>query len=60
MRGIRETIYIFGEWWLDTRLSELRCAGKPLKLEPKVFDVLLYLIVHRDRVVSTEELMKHV
>jgi class 3 adenylate cyclase/DNA-binding winged helix-turn-helix (wHTH) protein/predicted ATPase len=60
MRGIRETIYIFGEWRLDTRLSELRCAGKPLKLEPKVFDVLLYLIVHRDRVVSTEELMKHV
>ena len=25
-------IYIFGEWELDTRLSELRCDGKPLKL----------------------------
>ena len=44
-------IYSFGEWQLDARLSELRCAGKPLELEPKVFDVLLYLIEHRDRVV---------
>ena len=53
------TIYIFGEWQLDTRLYELRCAGKPLELEPKVFDVLLYLIEHRDRVVSNEELIEH-
>ena len=53
------TIYTFGEWQLDTRLYELRCAGKPLKLEPKVFDVLLYLIEHRDRVVSNEELIEH-
>ncbi len=55
-----ERIYSFGEWQLDTRLSELRCAGKPLTLEPKVFDVLLYLIEHRERVVSHEELMQHV
>ncbi len=60
MRGRMERIYIFGEWELDTRLSELRCAGKPLTLEPKVFDVLLYLIEHRERVVSHEELMQHV
>src|SRR6266511_4428171 len=60
MRGTMGTIYSFGEWRLDTRLHELRCAGKPLKLEPKVFDVLLYLIEHRDRVVSSEELVEHV
>ncbi len=53
-------IYSFGEWQLDTRLYELRCAGKLLKLEPKAFDVLLYLIEHRDRVVSNEELVEHV
>jgi class 3 adenylate cyclase/DNA-binding winged helix-turn-helix (wHTH) protein/predicted ATPase len=52
-----EKIYIFSEWQLDPRLYELRCAGKPLALEPKVFDVLLYLIEHRDRVVSNEELI---
>ena len=59
MKGTMGTIYSFGEWVLDTRLYELRCAGKPLKLEPKVFDVLLYLIEHRDRVVSNEELIEH-
>jgi class 3 adenylate cyclase/DNA-binding winged helix-turn-helix (wHTH) protein/predicted ATPase len=52
------TIYTFGEWQLDTRLYELRCAGKLLKLEPKAFDVLLHLIEHRDRVVSNEELIE--
>jgi class 3 adenylate cyclase/predicted ATPase/DNA-binding winged helix-turn-helix (wHTH) protein len=60
MRGRIERVYIFGEWQLDTRLSELRCAGKPLTLEPNVFAVLLYLIEHRHRVVSTKELMKYV
>src|ERR671935_286015 len=57
MRGTMGAIYSFGEWILDTRLYELRCAGKPLKLEPKVLDVLWYLIEHRDRVVSNEELI---
>ena len=47
MRGTMGKVYIFGEWELDTRLSELGCDGKPLKLEPKVFDVLLYFIEHR-------------
>ncbi len=51
------TIYIFSEWQLDTRLNELRCAGKPLEIEPQVFDMLLYLIAHRNRVVSSEELI---
>jgi class 3 adenylate cyclase/DNA-binding winged helix-turn-helix (wHTH) protein/tetratricopeptide (TPR) repeat protein len=54
------TVYSFDEWQLDTRLNELRCAGKPLKLEPRVFDVLVYLIEHRDRTVSTKELIEHV
>jgi DNA-binding winged helix-turn-helix (wHTH) protein len=60
MRGTMGTIYIFGDWQLDTRLYELRYSGKPLKLEAKVFDVLLYLIEHRDRLVPNEELIEHV
>jgi class 3 adenylate cyclase/DNA-binding winged helix-turn-helix (wHTH) protein/tetratricopeptide (TPR) repeat protein len=59
MSGTMGTIYLFGEWELDTRLYELRCHGKPLGLEPKVFDVLLYLVQHRDRVVSSRDLMEH-
>src|SRR5262245_30802348 len=59
MRGTMGKIYIFGfgECQLDTRLNELRYAGMPLKLEAKAFDILLYLIEHRDRVVSNEELV---
>lgn len=34
--------------------------GRPVELEPKALRVLLYLIEHRDRVVSKEELMEAV
>jgi class 3 adenylate cyclase/predicted ATPase/DNA-binding winged helix-turn-helix (wHTH) protein len=50
-------IYVFGDYELDTRLYELRCAGQPCKLEPQVFDVLAYLMAHRDRVVTKHELL---
>lgn len=54
-------LYRFDDYELDdARLYELRCAGQPIKLEPKVFDVLTYLIVHHDQVVSKDELLNHV
>ena len=43
-------IYAFDEYELDTRLYELRRAGAPLQLEPKVFDLLAYLVEHGDRI----------
>jgi class 3 adenylate cyclase/tetratricopeptide (TPR) repeat protein len=52
-------IYIFGGYELDTRLYELRHAGTPLKLEPQVFNLLAYLIQHRDHVVTRQELFEH-
>ena len=52
-------IYIFGDYELDTTLYELRHAGEPRRLEPRVFDVVAYLIQHRDHVVSREELLSH-
>ena len=42
---------------LDTALFELRAAGRRVPLEPQAFDVLAYLVAHRDRVVPKEELM---
>lgn len=42
---------------LDTSVFELRRHGEPVSVEPQVFDVLSYLIAHRDRVVPKEELM---
>jgi DNA-binding winged helix-turn-helix (wHTH) protein len=53
-------IYAFGKYELDTVLYELRRAGAPCKVEPKAFDLLIYLIQHRDRVVTREELFERV
>jgi DNA-binding winged helix-turn-helix (wHTH) protein/class 3 adenylate cyclase/tetratricopeptide (TPR) repeat protein len=51
--------YLFGDYALDTRRCELRRAGRRIPLRPKVFDVLLYLISQRDRVVSRQEILEH-
>ena len=46
-----------GDVELDPALFELRRAGHAVPLEPQAFDVLAYLVAHRDRVVTKEELM---
>ncbi|HEY6878613.1 MAG TPA: winged helix-turn-helix domain-containing protein, partial [Polyangiales bacterium] len=50
-------MYAFGEFVLDLQLYQLRQAEQPVPLEPKVFDVLRYLIEHRDRVATKQELL---
>jgi DNA-binding winged helix-turn-helix (wHTH) protein/tetratricopeptide (TPR) repeat protein len=50
-------IFSFAELELDEGLYQLRKRGKVVKLAPKAFDLLLYLIRHRDRVVSKAELL---
>ncbi len=50
--------YAFGDFELDERLYELRRGGEVVKVEPKIFDVLAYLVRHRERVVSKEELLE--
>ena len=52
-------IYTFGDYELDTTLYELRAAGAPCPLEPRVFDVLVYLVQHRAHVVTREALLAH-
>jgi DNA-binding winged helix-turn-helix (wHTH) protein len=51
-------IYTFGDYELDTQRYELRCAGKLFKIEPQVFNVLAYLMQHRDRTVTRQELLE--
>jgi class 3 adenylate cyclase/DNA-binding winged helix-turn-helix (wHTH) protein/tetratricopeptide (TPR) repeat protein len=51
--------YVFDGYILDTQRYELSCSGKAIKLRPKVFEVLDYLIRHRERVVSKDELLEH-
>src|SRR5690606_6519811 len=50
----------FGEFAIDTDRFELRRRGEMLHVEPQVFDVLRYLVEHRDRVVPKDELLDNV
>lgn len=54
------TVYCFGDSELDTGLYELRRAGRALRVEPQVFDILLYLVEHRHRVVMKDELIERI
>ena len=53
-------VYAFEDLVADANLLEVRREGKTLELEPKAVRVLFYLIRHRDRVVSKDELMAQV
>ena len=53
-------IYTFGECELDTQLHVLSRAGQSVKLRPKAFEVLVYLLEHRDRMVTKHELCEQV
>ena len=53
-------IYRFGDCELDDRRYELRRGGVPCHLEPQVFEVLAYLVRHRDRVVPRAELLDEI
>jgi DNA-binding winged helix-turn-helix (wHTH) protein len=48
--------YVLAECVLNTRLYTLHRSGMAMRLWPKVFPVLQYLLEHRDHVVSKDEL----
>ena len=50
----------FGAFEVDEQLYELRHGGAPVRVDRKVFDLLCYLIQHRDRVVDKQELLDRV
>jgi TolB-like protein/cytochrome c-type biogenesis protein CcmH/NrfG len=52
--------FFFEDHALDVETRELSCAGERVALEPQVFDLLLYLLQNRDRVVSKDELFDQV
>lgn len=53
-------IVAFEDVELDLSQVELRRAGVRVRVEPQVFEVLAYLVGHRDRVVTKDELMDNV
>jgi DNA-binding winged helix-turn-helix (wHTH) protein len=49
-------IYRFGNFELDEASFELRRAGDAVSVQPKVLDVLAYLVRHKGRLITKEEL----
>jgi len=56
----RDLPFRVGEWLVDPLNNQLQLGESRVKLEPKVMDVLIYLAMHRGKVVSREELEEHV
>jgi predicted ATPase/DNA-binding winged helix-turn-helix (wHTH) protein len=50
----------FGAFEVDFQVFELRQNGELVRIDRKVFDLLRYLIEHRERVVDKHELLQHV
>jgi TolB-like protein len=53
-------IYTFADCELDTDQMELKRSGRPVPLEPQVFDLLRYLVTHPNRVVTKDEILDNV
>ena len=49
--------FSFDNHTLDTDRRELRRGGEPVAMQPQVFDLLVHLVQHRDRVVSKDDLI---
>ncbi|HZL41599.1 MAG TPA: winged helix-turn-helix domain-containing tetratricopeptide repeat protein [Pseudolabrys sp.] len=53
-------LYSFEGYLLDTGRRELKHGAEPIALEPQVFDLLVFLIENRERVVSKDDLITSV
>jgi TolB-like protein len=52
--------FVFADFVLDTDRRELRRSDELIAVEPQVYDLLLYLVRQRDRVVSKDDLIASV
>lgn len=53
-------LYQFDNKEVDTEHYQVRMDGKTLAVEPKVFDLIVYLIENRERIISRSELFEQV
>src|SRR5262245_35446829 len=56
----RKLLLIFEDYFVDRHRRELRRGGSLQPVEPQVFDLLLFLIDNRERVVSKDDLLASV
>ena len=55
----QKMIFQFNQVSLDTAQYRLCLSGNPVSIEPQVFDLLVYLVENRDRVVTRDELLEN-
>ena len=53
-------IYKFNNFKLDTRKYNIQANGKELAIEPQVFNLIVYLIKNKNKVVTRNEILDHV
>ena len=58
--SVADMQYLFGDFTLDLARHELRRGSEPIAIEPQVFDLLVYLVQNRHRVVSKDDLLANV
>ena len=51
-------IFRFGSYALDAERRELTRSGKRVALERQVFDILLYFLENRHRVVTRDDVLR--
>lgn len=56
--GVR--VFQFGAFELRPEERLLTCGGRPVSIGSRAYDLLHYLITHRDRIVTKDELLDHV
>jgi DNA-binding response OmpR family regulator len=54
------TLVVCGDLEIDRERREVRRAGKPLRMKPKEFDLLLFFAQHPGRVFSREQILDEV
>ncbi|NWF85501.1 MAG: response regulator transcription factor [Bryobacteraceae bacterium] len=57
--AMQETVK-FGDIEVDTRKAQVRRGGEPVPMSMREYELLKYLVAHRGRVVSRDELLREV
>ncbi|MDH3265046.1 MAG: winged helix-turn-helix domain-containing protein, partial [Paracoccaceae bacterium] len=60
MNDAAPQVFRFEDFALDIAAAELTRGGEPVPLEPQVFDLLAFLVLNHDRVVSRDEIIEAV
>jgi DNA-binding winged helix-turn-helix (wHTH) protein/TolB-like protein len=55
-----KALYAFGDFQLDPSEQLLCCQGKSVAVTPKAFELLVYLVQNRGRLVTKDELMRSI